>query len=69
MSELLKFIVTSERCIAILREEERDIIYELRDVERENRDVEFQIRRADKEQKAELKAKQKTVRKAKESLA
>jgi uncharacterized protein YlxW (UPF0749 family) len=39
-----------------LREEQRDLSYELRDVAREKRDTEYQLRRADDEDKKELKS-------------
>jgi len=39
-----------------LRDEQRDLSYELRDVEREKRDIEYQLRRADNDNKKELKA-------------
>ena len=39
-----------------LREEQRDLSYELRDVAREKRDIEYRLRRADDENKKELKS-------------
>jgi hypothetical protein len=39
-----------------LREEQRDLSYELRDVAREKRDIEYKLRRADDENKKELKS-------------
>jgi hypothetical protein len=39
-----------------LREEQRDLSYELRDVAREKRDIEYKLRRADNDDKKELKS-------------
>jgi hypothetical protein len=39
-----------------LRDEERDLSYELRDMAREKRDIEYKLRRADDENKKELKS-------------
>jgi hypothetical protein len=39
-----------------LREEQRDLSYELRDVAREKRDIEYKLRRADDDNKKELKS-------------
>lgn len=52
-----------------LREEQRDLSYELRDVAREKRDLEYQLRRADDEDKKQLKIELKELAKKSEKLA
>jgi uncharacterized protein with WD repeat len=50
------------------REQQRDLDYELRDIERENRDLAYQVRNVSEEEKKELVEKQKVISKQKAEL-
>ncbi len=46
----------------MLRGEQRDIAYEIRDVARESKDFEYQMRHAEKEEKQKLSSKLKKIK-------